>query len=628
MLHVIKAHNRTRNTIRTLLKDNPQVQFLSLVAVDLGNNHTDERIPIQGFLDNMEDFLKEGVQTDGSSVVLPIIAEINNAKVDLIPDQEVHWLVDYNYDHIHQESQRPIGTLMIPATLKHRGVACDSRSILKAASRHFQDSIMALLKNNPHFCQEMGVTYEAIEEVELTAATELEFWVKSPDSRAEESLLSVSQILKEQYWKRTVGSVRSAMEASLLLLDAYGFEAEMAHKEVGGVPSKLQGSNKFSHVMEQLEIDWKYACPIQTADHELFARDIISDCFARHGLEVTFKAKPIEGVAGSGEHHHVGAALRLKDKTRVNLFSPQAMDQHFLNRAGYGALMGLLRNYDLINPFVSATNDAFNRLKPGFEAPVCAVTSLGHSPQDPSRNRTVLVGLVRDIKQPLTSRFELRSPNPLTNTYLCTAAIYQAMCHGIVAVIEDNKSLDFLEENFDRPYGQDKYYLEKNRAYRSEEDVFHCFTQDQRDAYFGKAPQTVWENIQGLEAADFKTEVLMKGQVFSPLILASYVAGIQSHWTFELENRILLENMDLVGSMKKIDSTTSSDLDLVRWEAIQALRLSLIKDSISHKSLFSDLKKAILENRLHDVSRLQCHMQGQIKRLKDMYLTYKANIID
>ncbi len=31
------------------------------------------------------------------------------------------------------------------------------------------------------------------------------------------------------------------------------------------------------------------------------------------GLEVTFKAKPIHGVAGSGGHTHVGASVKLKE---------------------------------------------------------------------------------------------------------------------------------------------------------------------------------------------------------------------------------------------------------------------------------------------------------------------------
>ena len=75
------------------------------------------------------------------------------------------------------------------------------------------------------------------------------------------------------------------------------------------------------------------------------------------------------------------------------------LDTQFLSPVGFGALMGLLKNYDVINPFVSSTNDAFNRQKPGFEAPVCVVTSLGHSARVPSRNRTVLVGLVREYSQ-------------------------------------------------------------------------------------------------------------------------------------------------------------------------------------------------------------------------------------
>ena len=69
-----------------------------------------------------------------------------------------------------------------------------------------------------------------------------------------------------------------------------------------------------------------------------------------------------------------------------------------MSAIGYGAIMGLLKNYEVINPFVSATNDSLNRLKPGFEAPVCIVTSLGHNPAIPSRNRTILAGLVRDVK--------------------------------------------------------------------------------------------------------------------------------------------------------------------------------------------------------------------------------------
>lgn len=626
MLYFLKPEGRTTDKIKSEILAHPQIKFVSLVGVDLGNNHTDERIPMHVFLDDIPSFLENGVQTDGSSVVLPIIAEINNAKVDLIPDTTVNWLIDYNYDHIDDETNLPIGTLLIPSTLIHAGTYCDSRSVIKAASKHFEEKIIELLEAYPHFCKDLGIEFSDVEKVELTTATELEFWVKSPDSRAEEKLLSVSQVLKEQYWKRTVGSVRSAMEESLLLLDLYGFEAEMAHKEVGGVPSQLEGSNKFSHVMEQLEIDWKYSNAIQTADNELFARDIITDCFSRHGLGVTFKAKPIEGVAGNGEHHHVGAAIKLKSGKRVNLFSPPVMTDHFVSLAGYGAIMGLLKNYSIINPFVSATNDAFNRLKPGFEAPVCTVTSLGLSPEEPSRNRTVLAGLVRDLNNPLATRFELRAPNPLTNTYLCTAAVYQGMLDGISAVIESKLPLEKIASNFDKKSGEDVFYLEKERCYRSENDVFEDYSEEKRDQLFGKPPKTVWENIKGLKRANGQLDVLRSGGVFSSRILESYISAIKSNWTFELENRILLENMELIRNTKKLHDEEACDLDVVNWSTIHALRLKLMKDTLIDKSLFTQIKLAINQEDYDLVSNLQIEMYHAINDLKKAYHTYKNNL--
>ena len=112
--------------------------------------------------------------------------------------------------------------------------------------------------------------------------------------------------------------------------------------------------------------------------------------------------------------------------------------------------MGLLKNYDVINPFVSSTNDSLNRLKPGYEAPVCTVTSLGHSAKMPSRNRTVLVGLVREIGNTMATRFELRSPNPKSNTYLVLAASYMAMLDGIKEALEHSKTPADLEKSISK----------------------------------------------------------------------------------------------------------------------------------------------------------------------------------
>ena len=158
--------------------------------------------------------------------------------------------------------------------------------------------------------------------------------MKTPDDKADREQLSTSQELKEQYWQRTRGSVRTALEKTLTFLDQYGLGVEMGHKEVGGIKAKLGHSGQYDHIMEQLEIDWKYSTVLQSADNEVHVRYVVKDIFRVHGLDVTFMAKPIEGVAGSGEHTHMGVMVKLKNGKIVNLFAPTDMKAHFMTPIG------------------------------------------------------------------------------------------------------------------------------------------------------------------------------------------------------------------------------------------------------------------------------------------------------
>ncbi len=629
MLYYLLPHkNRIKNLSNELAK-HPQIKFVSLIAIDLGNNHTDERIPIENMLSDINSFFKHGVQTDGSSVNLPKIADINNAKVDIIPDCNVKWYVDYNSNNIHEETGKPIGTLIIPAFLEHNGKRVGSRATLQRAITFFENEILNLFKENPHRCEEFDISSpNDIESINLTAATELEFWVKTPDHRSDIEKLSTSEHLKEQYWKRTVGPVRTSLEKSLQILDKYGLNPEMGHKEVGGVASKLKGTNHWVGVMEQIEIDWKYDNALQTADNEWVAKNIIKDTFEQNGLIVNFDAKPIEGVAGSGEHHHVGAIINLKDGKKVNLFSPKDMKKEFLNTAGWGALMGIMKNYEIINPFITSTNDAFNRLKPGYEAPVCTVASIGHSPDIPSRNRTVLIGLVRDIDNKYSTRFELRSPNPHTNSYLCIASVYMSIFDGIKTSMTSNLNSLQLAEEFMKPYGEDKFYLEKNREYRSEKNVFADYTDEQRDKFFSKPPKTVWENVQNFNTNLEKKEILLKKEVFTNDIIKSYECILITQWITELKNRIIPSNTDVIRRVTKQHTNDNiTDLDVINWEQINAIRFELLKDSVSKKSLFSQIRDAIDAKDYNTVSNLQLIMSEKMNLLISKYNDYKHNLL-
>lgn len=269
--------------------------------------------------------------------------------------------------------------------------------------------------------------------------------------------------MQEQYWQRCRGNVRTALEQTVEMLEAYGLGPEMGHKECGGVRGQIDDNGHMTHVMEQLEVDWKYSYGVQTADNELLARIIVKEIFRLNGLEVSFQAKPVPGVAGSGEHTHVGIAAKMKNGKVVNLFAPKDMHTEFLSAVGYGSMMGLLKNYEVINPFISSTIDSLNRLKPGFEAPVCIVTSLGLSPEVPSRNRTILAGLIRDIDSPMATRIEMRSPNPYTNTYLAIAAFYISMLDGIKACVESGKTLKEMENELSKKRATKASTLKRQR---------------------------------------------------------------------------------------------------------------------------------------------------------------------
>ncbi|OPL09240.1 MAG: glutamine synthetase [delta proteobacterium ML8_F1] len=626
--YYLDPRHSTLQQLKESILQNQQIQFISLQSVDLGNHHTDEKIPVQSVIDDFEDFIANGIQTDGSSVVLPHIADINNAKVDMIPDTGVRWVIDYNYLHLHPVTKDPIGTLIIPAFLKHDEKFVCSRSVLKNACRVLDEKVKGYFKADPALSDELGLE-SPIKSVNLTLATELEFWVKSPDNRADEEKLSTSQTLKEQYWQRTIGAVRTALEESLITLERYGMAPEMGHKEVGGVASKLQSSNHFTHIMEQIEVDWKFDMALQSADNEIFAKDIITDVFTRHGLVVTFKAKPIEGVAGNGEHHHIGISLTQENGKTVNMFSPIPLDSDYINRFGYAALMGILNNYSLINPFVTSTNDSFNRLKPGFEAPVCVVSSLGHSPSIPSRNRTVLIGLVRDLNSPYATRFELRAPNPNTNTYLAVSAVVQGILDGIdVTIIKNNMSAEELLKELNKAAGEEGVYLKKDRMFRSEKDVFEEYTDEERDALYGAPPKTVYENILQFKNTPNK-ELLEKDGIFKSSTVNSYFAAIESHWLTELKDRIIPRNIEILREMVPLHEKDSmNELDKIKWEEILNKKIELMKDTFSRKCLFTRIAEAMESKDLALVSSLQITIMESMTQIKEMYRLYKRNIIN
>ena len=628
LVYVIGKDSHNKDDLTRILSEHNEIRFVSLAGVDLVGHETDEKIPVKIFIEDMDTFLNGiAVQTDGSSVYLPTIATLDNAKIDMKADLNCNWFVDYNYENLDPMTGLPVGTLKIPCFLYHEEIPVDSRHILLNAVNYFKDNITNLINTYPECLNGFGFKKEDIAEIKITSATELEFWVMTPNDRRDIEELSTSQELHEQYWAKTRGAVRTALEQTLEEMEKYGFEPEMGHKEVGGVKSRLDQDGSLTGIMEQLEIDWKYSTAIQSGDNEIFIKRIVKEIFRKNGMDVTFLAKPIPGVAGSGEHTHIGIAAKLKSGKLVNLFHPTT--DSYMSIFGYASLMGILKNYEVMNPFITSSNEAFKRLKKGFEAPICIVTSLGRSTEVPSRNRTILVGLIRDENNPMATRFELRSPNPHTNTYLCITTMLMAMADGIEYAVKNNRNEDELLKELSKEAGENATYLENARCYRSEVDVFDDYTDEERDAYFGKVPSTVYENVKAFEEYRSKTEVLMKGDVLSEKLITSFKAATTTKWLTEIQYRIIPDlAKEIVSSKLLHDPNTASDLDIANWMKIRDLRIELMKDSIDRKSLFTNIKDAIAIMDYDKVSDLQKIIYIKMDELRKLYADYKRNLLD
>ena len=225
----------------------------------------------------------------------------------------------------------------------------------------------------------------------------------------------------------------------------------------------------------------------------------------------------------------------------------------------------------------------------------------------------------------MATRFELRSCNPYTNTYLVLAAAYSALLDGVRAAI-DHSTRELLAE-LSKEAGQSGFYLERNRKYRSEKDVFEDYTAAERDKLFGKPPATVWENMNALEQYPEKVKVITAGGALRDQIIHAFKTGALLRWKTELIARILPEMRKLVRRSRKIESDFKTDQDSYNWNKIAELRAELAKDSIDKKSLFTRLTNALTGGDYEKASELQVEIYGKIEELKHLYDAYEKNII-
>lgn len=186
----------------------------------------------------------------------------------------------------------------------------------------------------------------------------------------------------------------------VLTLDQIGFEVEASHHEVA--PG-------------QHEIDFKYAGAVTTADNIQQFKLVVKNVARRYGLHATFMPKPLFGVNGSGMHCHM-SLFRGKE----NVFYDES-DALGLSETARYFLAGVLKHARSFTAITNPLVNSYKRLVPGYEAPCYVAWS--------PKNRSPLVRV--PASRGLSTRIEVRSPDPAANPYLALAVMLKAGLDGI-----------------------------------------------------------------------------------------------------------------------------------------------------------------------------------------------------
>jgi len=368
---------------------------------------------------DLETTLEEGMGFDGSSI--QGFARIDESDMVAMPDPDTFQLLPW-----------------MPGA--HTAVARMFCDILKPGGEPFEGDPRLVLRKNLERTASLGYTYYVGPELEY-------FYFK--DSKTCEGLDAGG------YFDMTPpDAAHDLKRETVLALEAMGIRVDKSHHEAA---------------TSQHEIDMCYADALTMADNVMTYRIVVKEIALRHGVYATFMPKPIFGINGSGMHVHQS----LFKGSRNAFFDKDG--KHHLSKLALTFLAGLLK---YAPEFTAVTNqwvNSYKRLVPGWEAPVYISWA--------TRNRSDLIR-VPEYKpgQEDATRFELRSPDPACNPYLCFSVMLAAGLAG-------------TEEGLEAPGPV-------------EANVYHMSEDERKKRGIGSLPASLLEAIQLTEKSELVRKAL------------------------------------------------------------------------------------------------------------------------
>lgn len=231
--------------------------------------------------------------------------------------------------------------------------------------------------------------------IEMMVGTEVEFYLFKLDEKGEPTTETFDKagymdIAPEDHGE----NIRREI---CFTLEQMGITPEASHHEEG------PGQN---------EIDFHYSDALTAADNVATFKWIVNTKAASNGLYADFSPKPIAGEAGNGMHINISY--------RPVAGKADAGNENLLPNI----LGGILKHIGEITYFLNPVENSYNRL------------GASKAPEYISWGKENRSTLIRVPSSKNAKRLELRSPDPLCNTYLALTLIINAAIEGIKNKIE------------------------------------------------------------------------------------------------------------------------------------------------------------------------------------------------
>ncbi len=321
----------------------------------------------------LEGAIDNGLGFDGSSI--EGFARIDESDMMSIPDLDTFQLLPW----------KPREDVALARMF------CD---ICKPGGEAFEGDPRQVLKRNLKKATELGFTYYVGPELEY-------FYFKDEKG--------TTALDEGGYYDMTLRDAATELRnETVLALEEMGIGVDKSHHEVA---------------ISQHEIDMRYTDALTMADQVMTYRLVVKEIAAKHNVYATFMPKPIFGINGSGMHVHQSLF-----KNGKNAFFDKNGLFH-LSKTAQSFVAGLLK---YAPEFTAVTNqwvNSYKRLVPGYEAPVYLSWAI--------RNRSDLVRVPGyEPGKENATRFEIRSPDPSCNPYLCFSVLLAAGLKGIEEGLE------------------------------------------------------------------------------------------------------------------------------------------------------------------------------------------------